>query len=110
MKTVEKADTKNLRSPFNKITYQRNAAVYKVLAHPVRLEILNILKLDDHTVEELLTVVPISKANMSQHLALLRYAGVVKTQKEGLNVIYKIVDARIVEPCAVMRELRRDPR
>jgi ArsR family transcriptional regulator, virulence genes transcriptional regulator len=110
MKTVDKPAKKDLRSPFNKITYQRNAAVYKVLAHPVRLEILNILKVNDRTVEELLSVVPISKANMSQHLALLRYAGVVKTRKDGLNVIYKIVDPRIVEPCAVMRELRRDPR
>lgn len=106
MKTVEK----EICSPFNKITYQRNAAVYKILAHPVRLEILNILKISDRTVEELLTVVPISKANMSQHLALLRYAGVVKTRREGLNVVCKIVDPRIVEPCAIMRELRRDPR
>lgn len=106
MKTVDN----EVRSPFNKITYQRNAGVYKVLAHPVRLEILNILKLNDRTVEELLTVVPITKANMSQHLSLLRYAGVVKTKKQGLNVVCKIVDPRIVEPCAVMRELRRDPR
>ena len=66
----------NIQSPFNKITYERNAAVYKVLAHPIRLEILNILKLGDRTVEELLKVIPITKANMSQHLALLRYAGI----------------------------------
>lgn len=106
MKTVDN----EIRSPFNKITYQRNASVYKILAHPVRLEILNILKHSEHTVEELLSVVVISKANMSQHLALLRYAGVVKTKKDGLNVIYKIVDPRIVEPCSILRELRRDPR
>ncbi len=119
LKTPIKIDVKNvvkktkktkLVSPFNKVTYQRNAGVYKVLAHPVRLEILNILKLHDCVVEDLLKIIPISKANMSQHLALLRYAGVVVTQKAGLNVIYHIVDPRIVEPCAIMRELRRDPR
>jgi len=111
VKTRAKKDNKlKVKSPFNKITYERNASVYKVLAHPVRLEILNILKLSDCTVEELLTLVPISKANMSQHLALLRYAGVVVTKKSGLYVTYRIVDPRIVEPCAVMRELRRDPR
>jgi len=111
VKTATKKVTKvKVKSPFNKITYERNAKVYKVLAHPARLEILNILKLHDCTVEQLLKVVPISKANMSQHLALLRYAGVVVTRKAGLNVIYHIVDPRIVEPCAVMRELRRDPR
>jgi ArsR family transcriptional regulator len=98
------------KSPFNKVTYERNAGVYKILAHPVRLEILNILKGTDCTVEQLLKLIPLSKANMSQHLALLRYAGVVVAQKSGLNVIYHIVDPRIVEPCAIMRELRRDPR
>ena len=111
IKSVSKINKKiKLKSPFNKITYQRNACVYKVLAHPVRLEILNILKLHDCVVEDLLKIIPISKANMSQHLAMLRYAGVVVTQKLGLNVIYHIVDPRIVEPCSVMRDLRRDPR
>jgi DNA-binding transcriptional ArsR family regulator len=104
------SSVQRIKSPFNKITYERNAGVYKVLAHPVRLEILNILKLGDCTVEQLLKVIPLNKANMSQHLALLRYAGVVVTRKAGLNVIYHIVDPRIVEPCAIMRELRRDPR
>jgi ArsR family transcriptional regulator, virulence genes transcriptional regulator len=61
-------------------------------------------------VEELLSVVIITKPNMSQHLSQLRYAGVVATRKQGLNVVYRIVDPRIVEPCAIMRELRRDPR
>ncbi len=106
----KKKQKAKLKSPFNKITYQRNAGVYKILAHPVRLEILNILKGQDCTVEDLLRIIPLSKANMSQHLALLRYAGVVVTQKSGLYVIYHIVDPRIVEPCAIMRELRRDPR
>jgi DNA-binding transcriptional ArsR family regulator len=98
------------RSPFNKITYQRNAVVYRILANPVRLEILNILKLAERTVEELLSVVPISKANMSQHLAVLRHNGLVTTRRKGLNVCYSIVDPRIVEPCAILRELRHDPR
>ena len=100
----------DIKSPFNKITYERNAAVYKILAHSIRLEILNILKFSERTVEELLKVIPITKANMSQHLALLRYAGIVKTRKNGLNVIYQIVDPRIVEPCSILRDLRRDPR
>lgn len=98
------------KSPFNKITYKRNAEVYKILAHPIRLEILNILKSEERSVEELLSVIEVSKANMSQHLSLLRYAGVVTTRKQGLNVVYSIVDARIVEPCGILRELRRDPR
>lgn len=98
------------RSPFNKITYERNAQVYKVLAHPTRLEILNILKSSSSTVEALLEIMPITKANISQHLALLRHAGVVTTEKTGLYVTYSIVDPKIVEPCAILRDLRKDPR
>jgi ArsR family transcriptional regulator, virulence genes transcriptional regulator len=109
-KSPNKTSKRALKSPFNKVTYERNANVYKVLAHPVRLEILNILKFGERTVEELLSVVIITKPNMSQHLSQLRYAGVVATRKQGLNVVYRIVDPRIVEPCAIMRELRRDPR
>ena len=99
-----------LKSPFNKVTYERNARVYKVLANPVRLEILNILKLSPRTVEEFLKIVPVTKANMSQHLALLRHAGIVKPKRSGQNVIYAIIDPRIVEPCSILRELRHDPR
>ncbi len=109
MPTTKTVDNR-IKSPFNKITYERNAAVYKILAHSVRLEILNILKISERTVEELLCAIPITKANMSQHLALLRYSGVVVTRKNGLNVVYSIVDPRIVEPCSILRDLRRDPR
>lgn len=108
MKTVD--NSKKTQSPFNKVTYERNAEVYKILANPIRLEILNILKQKECSVEELLDVISISKANMSQHLALLRHNDLVNTRREGLNVFYSIVDARIVEPCEILRELRGDPR
>jgi ArsR family transcriptional regulator len=89
-----------------KEAYHKNAHVYKILANAKRLEILNLLKNGELPVEEMLKVVRISKANLSQHLALLRHSGLVRTRREGLNVYYKIIDRRIVEPCALLHKLR----
>lgn len=95
-----------MKSPFPKATYERNAEIYKILANPKRLEILNILKkYGERTVEQLIKTVNLPKANVSQHLALLRHAHLVTVQRNGLNACYKIVDPRIVEPCRILHQL-----
>ena len=94
------------KSPLPKEAYEKNADIYKILANSKRLEILNILKLGETPVEELLAITKLSKANLSQHLALMRHNGLVQARREGLNVAYSIVDPRIVEPCKILHELR----
>lgn len=94
------------QSPLPKEAYAKNADIYKVLANPKRLEILNILKKGEVAVERLIAITQLPKANMSQHLALLRHNGLVQTRREGLNIFYRIVDVRIVEPCAILHNLR----
>lgn len=92
------------------MTYRKNAHIYKILANPKRLEILNMLKLKEHPVEDLIEVLGVSKANVSQHLALLRHSGLVVSRRKGLNVYYRIVDPRIVEPCKILHGLRAKKR
>ncbi|MCR4328260.1 MAG: metalloregulator ArsR/SmtB family transcription factor [Patescibacteria group bacterium] len=92
-------------SPFPKSVYKRNAFLYKILANPKRLEILNILKVHEASVNELAKTLDVSKANMSQHLARLRYARAVLTRRDGLNIYYRITDPRIVEPCRIFKDL-----
>ncbi|MCC2630419.1 MAG: transcriptional regulator, ArsR family [Candidatus Paceibacter sp.] len=96
----------SLKSPLPQEAYNKNANIYKILANSKRLEILNILKLGETGVEDLLKITKLSKANLSQHLALMRHNGLVHTRREGLNVFYRIVDPRIVEPCKILHELR----
>ncbi len=98
-----------VKSPFPKAVYHRNAHLYKILANPKRLEILNILKHHEVSVDELSKILGIPKANTSQHLALLRYARVVKVRRNGLNVYYKIANPRIVEPCRILKDLWSGP-
>ncbi len=95
-----------MKSPLPQEAYNKNADIYKILANPKRLEVLNILKKREVGVDELLKITKISKANLSQHLALLRHNGLVKTRRHGLNIFYKIVDPRIVEPCKILHNLR----
>lgn len=95
-----------LKSPLPQEAYSKNADIYKILANSKRLEILNILKLQETGVEDLLKITKLSKANLSQHLALMRHNGLVLTRREGLNIFYRIVDPRIVEPCKILHRLR----
>lgn len=95
-----------LKSPLPQEAYFKNAHIYKILANSKRLEILNILKLGETGVDDLLKITKLGKANLSQHLALMRHNGLVQTRRQGLNIFYRIVDPRIVEPCKILHKLR----
>ena len=94
-----------MKSRFSKAVYRKNAEIYKVLANPKRLEILNLLLKLELSVEELRSTLKLSKANMSQHLALLRHARLVRVRREGKRAFYRIIDPRIVEPCQILHDL-----
>ncbi|MDP1624967.1 MAG: metalloregulator ArsR/SmtB family transcription factor [bacterium] len=95
-----------MKSPLPKEAYQKNALIYKLLSNSKRLEILNILKKRETSVEELRKTTRLPKANLSQHLALMRHNGLVVPRRNGLNIFYRIVDPRIVEPCKILHDLR----
>ncbi|HEY4500276.1 MAG TPA: metalloregulator ArsR/SmtB family transcription factor [Candidatus Paceibacterota bacterium] len=95
-----------MKSPLPKEAYNKNALLYKILANPKRLEVLNILKKRETSVGDLLQITDLPKANLSQHLALMRHNGLVVPRRHGLNIFYRIVDPRIVEPCKILHELR----
>jgi|SRR3989344_7294125 len=92
-------------SPSKEI-YNKNAHIFKILAHAKRLEILNLLIIKELKVEEIRKATKIPKANLSQHLALLRHNGLLKARREGLNIFYKIGDRGIIELYRVLNKLR----
>jgi len=67
-----------------------HAEVCKTLANPKRLEIIYALKEGELSVGELVKRLGISKANVSQHLAVLRQRRVVTARREGVNIYYRI--------------------
>lgn len=93
------------QSYLTKSVYQRNAEIYKLLANPIRLEILDILKDHEASLEELSELIGIRKPNTSQHLAILRYLRIITVRREGKKAMYKIVDKRITEPSKILQKL-----
>lgn len=86
--------------------FVRHAEICKTLSNPKRLEIINALRDDKElTASQLLELIDTSKANLSQHMAVLVQKGVVKSRREGINVFYKLADERITKACDIMREV-----
>ncbi len=79
------------------------AEVLKVLASPRRLEILHVLADGPMEVGRLATTLGASQPNVSQHLAVLRTAGMVEAERDGREVRYRLADAGVIQACQVMR-------
>ena len=83
--------------------YQLKADFFKTLGHPARIRVLELLGQREHAVSELLPVVGVEATNLSQHLAVLRRAGLVVTRKDGAAVYYSLTSPRVAELLAVAR-------
>jgi rhodanese-related sulfurtransferase/DNA-binding transcriptional ArsR family regulator len=83
--------------------YGQYGRIGKALASPHRLELLELLAQADRTVESLAEEIDISTANASQHLQVLRQAGLVETRREGLFIHYRLSDPSVFELCRAIR-------
>ncbi len=82
--------------------FRRQAEVCKVLTDPKRLLLLASLRNGDRTVGELAAVIGSSLANASQHLAVLRSAGLVGGRREGASVRYHLAEPAILDACDIV--------
>ena len=81
------------------------ADVLKTLAHPRRLQILHRLAEGPSEVGRLAADLGVSQPNVSQHLAVLRSAGVVESERDGREVRYRLSDPEVIVACSVMRRV-----
>jgi len=79
------------------------AEVLKTLASPRRLEILHALASGPTEVGRLAREIGATQPNVSQHLAVLRSAGLVDAERDGREVRYRLSDADVMVACALMR-------
>jgi len=86
---------------------QRFAAVGRALADPKRLCVLESLAAGEMSVGDLSSRVGCQIPNMSQHLAVLRTAGLVSTRRHGNIVYYRLADARVLEAYRLIQTLAR---
>jgi ArsR family transcriptional regulator len=86
---------------------QRYAAISRALADAKRLCVLEILAGGERSVGDLSREAGCHVPNMSQHLAVLRAAGLVTARRDGSTVFYRLSDPQILEAYRLIRSLAR---
>lgn len=76
--------------------YETLSSRLKLLAHPERLRILDVLRRDAECVCHLEALLGKPQPYVSQQLRFLRQAGLIADEKEGQNVYYRLVDAEVM--------------
>ena len=77
----------------------------RAIGHPLRLKILCVLGDQEISVQDIVDKVGTSQSNISQHLAILRDKGVLKTRKDANRVFYRVGDVRVLQLIGMMREV-----
>lgn len=83
------------------------ARIARALSHPLRLRILNELRDGGAYVMHLTTSLDRPQANISQHLMVLREAGLVTSEREGMTVIYHVRDPQVTVLVDYLLDLAR---
>ncbi|MFD9720953.1 metalloregulator ArsR/SmtB family transcription factor [Streptomyces sp. NBC_00690] len=84
--------------------YQAKAEFFRMLGHPVRIRVLELLQSGPMPVRDLLTAIEVEPAALSQQLAVLRRSGIVTSTREGSTVVYELAGGDVAE---LMRAARR---
>jgi DNA-binding transcriptional ArsR family regulator len=75
------------------------------MSDPKRLCVLEMLAWGERSVSELSSGLGCQVPNMSQHLAVLRSAGLVNTRRDGTTVFYRLADARVLDAYRLIQSL-----
>nr|WP_051717456.1 metalloregulator ArsR/SmtB family transcription factor [Streptomyces megasporus] len=84
--------------------YQAKADFFRMLGHPVRIRVLELLQDGPMPVRDLLTALEIEPPSLSQQLAVLRRSGIVTATREGSTVVYELAGGDVAD---LMRAARR---
>lgn len=79
------------------IDYNRNAQIFKALAHPTRIHLIQLILEKRPCVKVMEETLGLAQPNISQHLSLLRNLGIVRAEREGNQVCYRVANERIMK-------------
>jgi ArsR family transcriptional regulator, virulence genes transcriptional regulator len=88
----------------NKI-FEMQCEICKALSHPLRIAIVDRLKVEETSAADLLADLGLSKANLSKHMALLAHGGIAESRREGRQIFYRLTDPDIRKACVIMRSI-----
>ncbi|MHB8398896.1 MAG: ArsR/SmtB family transcription factor [Candidatus Limnocylindrales bacterium] len=90
--------------PIDVRVLERAARVIRVLGHPLRLRLLELLEEGERNVTELVLAAGVGQAAVSQQLRILRSEGVVGDRRDGPRVFYRITEPKVSKILACIRE------
>lgn len=85
--------------------YRLKADFFRLLGHPVRVRVLELLRDGEQTVGYLQAALDLDSGGTSQHLTTMRRQGILESRKAGTNVYYRVKDPRTFQLLAVAREI-----
>jgi len=77
--------------------YEAKADLFRTLGHPVRIRVLELLQEGPRPVHELLAEIDVEASNLSQQLGVLRRAGLVRSSREALSVVYTLATPDVAQ-------------
>lgn len=85
--------------------FQLHAKLLKALSNPKRLEILQLIREEELPVAGIQEMLDLPQGNLSQHLQVLRAAGIVKTKRKGKQIYYSISHKNFIKASDLFREV-----
>ena len=94
--------TKNPLKSLSTESMDAVAARFRALGEVSRLQLVQVLHNGERSVTDLVELTGLSQPNVSRHLAVLVTAGIIGRRKDGLNVLYRIVDESLADICSIV--------
>jgi ArsR family transcriptional regulator len=85
--------------------YEAKAEFFRMLGHPVRIRVLELLQDGPVPVRDLLAAIEVEPSSLSQQLAVLRRSGIVTATRSGSTVVYELAGGDVAELLAAARRI-----
>jgi len=87
------------------LDFEKGSELLKAIAHPARMEMLVRLKVDGCNVSEIQKNLGLPQSTISQHLRILKNAGILSSRREGTKVCYTIEKKEVLEIIQLLRRM-----
>jgi ArsR family transcriptional regulator len=88
--------------------YQAKAEFFRMLGHPVRIRVLELLQDRPMPVRDLLAAIEVEPSGLSQQLTMLRRSGIVSSRREGSTVVYALASGDVADLMGAARRILAD--
>ena len=79
------------------MNYIKESEIFKALGHPVRLKMVEGLLQNQCNVTKIVEKLNLPQSTVSQHLGILRKAGIISPEKTGTKICYQVSDKKVKE-------------